>query len=267
MEEELKETKGKLSIVTQKFSQSKKEVNDLKKVNKELLNEVMSLQSNIRQMVPGFSNTGSSFPLFNELLNEVSEFLKCDCQDAFFDLLCPELNLDGVVYFFRKTIEPVLQQIKNYFDPLYATLENAMCLDTVEGPVLNVMKKCYQNNWKKIYSKCFNDTVHKAIMKSIQSTLKLADGVDESINEEITSFVSRLSLICFKMYICDPCLVFDMSIMGQAASSNPTKMDSMDGFIKNGQESIIILPAVYKGAIEKEPVIKPNILPLDYEFP
>lgn len=267
MEEELKETRNKLSIVTQKFSQSKKEANELKKANKELLSEVMSLQSNIRQMVPGFSNTGSSFPLFNELLNEVSEFLKWDCQDAFFDLLWPELNLDGVVYFFKKTFEAVLQQIKNYFDPLYATLENAMCLDSVEGPVLNVMKKCYQNNWKKIYSKCFNDTVHKTIMKSIQNTLKLADGIDESINEEITLFISKLSLIWFKMYIWDPWMVFDLSIFGQTVSNNPIKMDSMDGFIKNGQESLIILPAVYKATIEKEPVIKPNILPLDYEFP
>jgi FtsZ-binding cell division protein ZapB len=76
MEEELKETKNKLSIVTQKFANAKKEVSDLKKVNKELHSEVMTLQSNIRQMVPGFSNSGSSFPLFNELVNEVSEFLK-----------------------------------------------------------------------------------------------------------------------------------------------------------------------------------------------
>lgn len=133
MEEELKETKNKLSIVTQKFASSKKEVTDLKKENKELLNEVIQLQGNIRQMLPGFSNTGSSFPLFTELLNEVSEFLKCDCQDAFFDLLCPELNLEGVVYFFRKVFEPVLQQIQNYFDPLYATLESSMWLDSVEG--------------------------------------------------------------------------------------------------------------------------------------
>jgi FtsZ-binding cell division protein ZapB len=81
MEEELKDTKSKLSIITQKFANSKKEVTELKKANKELYSEVMSLQSNIRQMVPGFSNTGSSFPLFTELINEVSEFLKCDCQD------------------------------------------------------------------------------------------------------------------------------------------------------------------------------------------
>ena len=218
-------------------------------------------------MVPGFSNTGSSFPLFNELLNEVSEFLKCDCQDAFFDLLWPELNLDGVVYFFRKTFEPVLQQIKNYFDPLYATLANASWLASVEGPVLNVMKKCYQNNWKKIYSKCFNDSVNKTIMKSIQNTLKLADGVDESVNDEITAYITKLSQVWFKMYIWDPWLVFDLSLLGKTVANNPTKTDSMDGFIKNGQECLIILPGVYKAAIEKEPAIKPNVLPLDYEFP
>lgn len=81
------EQKHQLLVVTQKFANAKKEINELKKSNKELHNEVMNLQSNIRQMVPGFSNTGSSFPLFNELLNEVSEFLKCDCQDCFFDIL------------------------------------------------------------------------------------------------------------------------------------------------------------------------------------
>jgi hypothetical protein len=267
MEEELKDTKNKLSIVTQKFATAKKEVADLKKTNKELYSEVMSLQSNIRQMVPGFSNTGSSFPLFNELVNEVSEFLKWDCQDWFFDLLCPELNLDGVVFFFRKAFEPVLQQLQNYFNPLYATLENAMWLDSVEGPILNVLRKCYQNNWKKIYAKCFNESKNKAIMNSIQSTLKLADGIDENINEEIIKFIEKLSLICFKMYISDPWLIFDVSIMGQKISNSPVKVDSMDGFIKNGQESLVVLPSVHKNSIEAEAILKANVLPLDYEFP
>lgn len=267
MEEELKETKNKLSIVTQKFANAKKEVKDLKQANKELYNEVMSLQANIRQMVPGFSNTGSSFPLFNELINEVSEFLKCDCQDWFFDILWPELNLDGVVFFFRKAFEPVLQHLQSYFEPLYNTLETSMWLESVEGPILNVLKKCYQNNWKKIYAKCFNESKHIAIMKSIQGTLKLADGVDEAINEEIVRFIEKLSLICFKMYICDPWMMFDLSTIGQKVANNPIKMDSMDGFIKNGQESLIILPSVYKNKVEGDPCVKPNVLPLDYEFP
>ena len=104
-------------------------------------------------------------------------------------------------------------------------------------------------------------------MKSIQSTLKLADGVDETINEEIIRFLEKLSLNCFKMYICDPWLVFDLSVIGKKVNNNPVKIDSMDGFIKNGQESLIILPSVHKSSVEADPLLKPNVLPLDYEFP
>ena len=78
----------------------RKERDQLKQENKELQEEVMHLQVNMRQMVPCSSNTSSSFPMLNELQNIISEFYKCDCQDVFFDLLCPELNLDGVVYYF-----------------------------------------------------------------------------------------------------------------------------------------------------------------------
>jgi hypothetical protein len=60
----------------------------------------MQLQSNIRQMVPSFSNTSGSFPMINELQHIVSEFYKVDCQDVFFDVLSLELNLEGVIYFF-----------------------------------------------------------------------------------------------------------------------------------------------------------------------
>ena len=40
--------------MTTKFQTTKKELADSKKENKDLHNEVMILQSNIRNMVPGF---------------------------------------------------------------------------------------------------------------------------------------------------------------------------------------------------------------------
>jgi hypothetical protein len=70
-------------------------------------------------MVQGVQCTGSSFPLSNEMINEVSEYYKCDCQDAFFDLLCPELNLEGVVYFYKHIYGPIVKHLANYFEPLY----------------------------------------------------------------------------------------------------------------------------------------------------
>lgn len=90
-------------------------------------------------MVPGFQCTGSSFPLLTELTNEVSEFLKCDSQDCFFDVLCAELNLDGVVYFYKHVFGPILKQLANYFEPLYTQIEQTVCIETSEGPILNVL--------------------------------------------------------------------------------------------------------------------------------
>lgn len=167
----------------------------------------------------------------------------------------------------NKAFEPVIHQLQSYFDPLYSTIEAALWLESVEGPILNVLRKCYQNNWRKIYAKCFTDSKHRTIMKSLQGTLKLADGIDETINDEIVKFIEKLSLVWFKMYISDPWLIFDLSTIGQKVSNNPVKMDSMDGFIKNGQESLVILPSVHKNTKDADPLIKPNILPLDYEFP
>lgn len=44
----------------------------------------------------------------------------------------------------------------------------------------------------------------------------------------------------------------------------------MDGFIKANEECLIILPSIHKynnGAGLGEVMIKPNVLPLNYEFP
>lgn len=86
--------------MTGKFATTRKERDQLKTENKELQDEIIQLQSSMRQMVPCASNTSQSFPMFTELTNMVSELYKCDCQDVFFDLLSPELNIEGVVFFF-----------------------------------------------------------------------------------------------------------------------------------------------------------------------
>ena len=86
-------------------------------------------------MVPSFSNTSSAFPMQNELSNIVSEFYKCDCQDVFFDLLCPELNLDGVIYFFQNTIPIIVESIDKHFNPVESILKKVTLINSLEGPI------------------------------------------------------------------------------------------------------------------------------------
>ena len=55
--------------------------------------------------------------MFNELSNACSELYKCDCQDVFFDLLRPELNHEGVVFFFQNVFTPIIVAIQKHFTP------------------------------------------------------------------------------------------------------------------------------------------------------
>ncbi len=79
----------------------------------------------------------------NEMSNIVSEFYKCDCQDVFFDLLCPELNLEGVVFFYRSTIPTVVENIEKHFSPVESVIKKVSSMSQLDGPIANVLRKTY----------------------------------------------------------------------------------------------------------------------------
>lgn len=89
--------------------------------------------------------------MFNELVHKVSELYKCECQDVFFDLLCPELNLDGVVYFYQNIFPPIERAIAKHFQPAEQAIVKAACVKQLpEGPIESVLRKTYQSNWRQI---------------------------------------------------------------------------------------------------------------------
>ena len=75
---------------------------------------------------------------------------KCDCQDVFFDLLCPELNLEGVVFFYQNTFSPTMMAIQKHFAPAEQVLHQVSCLPMLDSPVESVLRKTYQSNWRQI---------------------------------------------------------------------------------------------------------------------
>ena len=55
--------------------------------------------------------------------------------------------------------------------------------------------------------------------------------------------------------------------MGKTVAFNSFTYESIDAFIKNGEDCLIILPALYKSNVGGEMVMKAHVLPLNYEFP
>ena len=218
-------------------------------------------------MIPGFSNnTSSSFPMTNELQNKLSEFYKCDCQDIFFDLLSPELNMDGIVYFYKNSFSKIHDLIIQYFEPLEKVMKKTLCMDDIYSTIDNVLRKSYQSNWKKIYIQLCNDQNIKQIMGFIQNSLKLRDE-DDTANKIILEFLKKLTEILFFCHISDPPIIIDYNNLGQKVMFNIIKHESVDGFIKQKTECITILPSCFKQNTNPENLfIKYQVLPIDYEF-
>ena len=84
----------------------------------------------------------------------------------------------------------------------------------------------------------------------------------------IKDFMNKTLEIIFYCYISDPVIIIDMAQIGKEVKYNNMMHDSLDGFIKNKQNSTIILPNFYKGKIESKNtiLIKPQALANDYEF-
>jgi hypothetical protein len=91
----------------------------------------MTLQSNLRQMIPGFSNTSSNFPMQAELAVKLAEFQKYDCLDLFFDVLCPELNMKGILYFYTSCFGRMTAVISGYLAPAFGALQAVGCFTTL----------------------------------------------------------------------------------------------------------------------------------------
>lgn len=267
-ENEIEELKEKIEIISQKLTTAKRDRDKYHKENRELQNEIYLLQSNMRQMIPGFSNTSNSFPMLNELQNRLSEFFKCDCQDIFFDLLSPELNMDGIVFFYKNCFGKVMEMIKNYFDPLENLMLKTICIDFLWTPIDNVLRKSAQSNWKMIYTQMSLEQNYYTIMQYVQNNLKLQDDNPQA-NKIIVDFLKKVSEIFFCCYICDPMIFIDMSSIGLRTGFNALRYDSLDGFIKQKHDCISILPSCYKTNVTNSEncLIKAHVLPYDYEFP
>ena len=184
--------------------------------------------------------------MFNELTNKVGEFYKCDCQDVFFDILCTELNLEGVVYFYQNSLPPVIEQIEKYFWPIEQSIRQATCSNKLDLSISNVLRKKYQSNWKEILSQVINKSFCESLMRKIQSVLAIADNESEDINQQIVDFIKKFGEVALQMMMSDPPLLFNIDEIGQKVSYNQHKQESLDGFIKTNEDCYVILPSVYK---------------------
>ena len=257
-------------IILDKLSSLKKENHKIEQENQMLKQELESLQKDMRLMIPGFSsNTSNSFPMLTELHNKISDYIKLSCEDIFFDLLQPNLNMKGVVEFFKIIFLNLYDTVENFFIPIEKAINNALFVEQIYEPIDNVLRKSYQLNWKNFFDDIKKNINYKDIINDIIKRLKM-DFIEENGEEwdMIKDFIVKTFEIIFFCYISDPVVSIDISQIGKEVKYNSMTHDSLDGFIKSKQISTIILPTFYKGKVstKNSMLVKSQVLAKDYEF-
>ena len=263
-------TKEQKSIILDKLTSIKKENKNLEQENISLKKELETLHNNMRLMLAGFSsNTSNSFPMLTELNNKINDFIKLSCEDIFFDLLQPNLDIKRTIEFYKFIFSKIYEIIDNYFNPIEKTINSILFIDQIYDSIDNVLRKSYQFNWKCFLEEIKKKLLYNNLIKEICIKIKL-DFIEKDGDEwnMIKDFINKTFEIFFYCYISDPVINIDMTQMGKEVNYNNMIYDSLDGFIKNKQISTIILPNFYKGKIYNKSniLIKPQVLANDYEF-
>ena len=257
-------------IILDKLNNLKKENHKIEQENLMLKQELENLQNDMRLMLPGFSsNTSNSFPMLTELHNKINDYIKLSCEDIFFDLLQPNLNMKGVVEFFKIIFINLFDIVEKFFNPIEKAINNTLFIDQIYEPIDNVLRKSYQFNWKNFFEDIKKTINYNEIINDISKKLKM-DFIEEEGEEwnMIKEFILKTIEIIFFCYISDPIISIDISQIGKEVKYNSMTHDSLDGFIKSKQMSTIILPTFYKGKVSTKNfmLVKSQVLAKDYEF-
>ena len=257
-------------IILDKLNNLKKENHNIEQENLMLKQELENLQNDMRLMLPGFSsNTSNSFPMLTELHNKINDYIKLSCEDIFFDLLQPNLNMKGVVEFFKIIFINLFDIVEKFFNPIEKAINNTLFIDQIYEPIDNVLRKSYQFNWKNFFEDIKKTINYNEIINDISKKLKM-DFIEEEGEEwnMIKEFILKTIEIIFFCYISDPIISIDISQIGKEVKYNSMTHDSLDGFIKSKQMSTIILPTFYKGKVstKNSMLVKSQVLAKDYEF-
>ena len=61
--------------------------------------------------------------------------------------------MKGVIYFYHYSFEQVTNILDDYFRESFEVIKTTGCLETLDGPIMNVLRKSYQTTFDKILRK------------------------------------------------------------------------------------------------------------------
>ena len=252
-----KNEEEELRKITENLKEERKINKILKSENERLFQDVITLKTSIKSLIPSMTqNKKYPFPSFEQLSEEIKTYLSFDSVKYYQRLQNRQFPLDIIILHFKYILQKSQELLHGHFSNVDFILNKKFKSPELVKPIQSVLKNAYQVDWKNIYNKlCIDEKINKIILEIKQNiTIKL----NKKINNNISNFCSPTYInhlkeyikasinILLKCYLSTPKVYFDITKIGRIEKFNSTSNECfVNEKILRGWEVVIIFPSFY----------------------
>ena len=88
--------------------------------------------------------------------------------------------MKGVIFFYYQAFTKTQDLVEKYFQPANQSILKTGCFTTLEGPIMNVLRKAYQTNYMEIFEKIIAKYSLENIANDIQKQLNIDNNSEQA---------------------------------------------------------------------------------------
>lgn len=252
-----KNEEEELKKVTEKLKEEREKNNLLKETNEKLFQDIITLKTNIKNLIPILpQHKIYPFPTFEALIKEIKTYFNIDSLKFYQKLHYKnQFPFDIIILHFKYIFQLCHGLIQNHFSLADYLLEKKFKTNELLKPIKSTLLNTYQIEWKIIYNNLTTEEkinnliieIKQAIYTSTQKE-KCGNNLNGStyyINY-LKDYIKLTIEILLKCYISEPKICYEEGIIGHIEKYNTLNEESLieDNIIR-GKDVVILLPSFY----------------------
>ena len=247
--------------ISEKIKEERKINKILKTENERLYQDIITIQKNIKSLIPSISqNKIYPFPSLEKLIEEIKTYLNIDSVKYYQRLQSRQFPPDIIILHFRYILQKSQELLHSHFSNVDFILNKKFKSPELVKPIQNVVKNAYQVDWKNIFNKITTDEKLNKILQEIKQniTIKLNKKINSNLNNisnycsptymnNLKDYIKTSINILLKCYLIIPKICFDITKIGRIEKFNSSSNESFmnNEKIMRGSDVVIVFPSFF----------------------
>ena len=248
--------------ISEKLKEEKKINKILKSENEKLFQDIITIKTNIKSLIPTMSqNKKYPFPSLEMLIEEIKNYISIDSVKYYQRLQNRQFPLDIIILHFRYIFQKSQDILQSHFLKVDFILNKKFKSQESIKPIQNVLKNTYQVDWKNIFNKISSDEKINKMLEDIKQNITIKLNKKNNINNNLNNisnyctptymnhlkeYIKSTLNILLKCYLIQPKIYFDTTKIGRIETFNSSSNECfINDKILRGSDVIIVFPSFY----------------------